>query len=422
MKKISIIGGTIVGNRGAEAMLVTTVEIIRKKYPDAQFYIYSYNCLEDKKVIVGEHITIHSATPLSLVLCLFPLSLMLAVLKFFLPQTLINLFPGLVSDLNNSDLLVDIAGVSFMDGREIFLPFNMLTILPAILMGTPVVKFSQGLGPFKNYLNRLSAKFILSSCKQIFARGNITLGHLNELFPTGKNYQEASDVSFSYPGGAFLSKENIHYVNEVRSRLTNFKNEKMQIVGLCPSSVVFLKLKKADVDYISIWTEAIKMLLLDEKTSVLIFPNASFQGKMESLRNNDLPLIKQIMTKLSNEGVSTERIIGIDKDINTCGIKSLIELCDITVVSRFHAMIASLALSKPVMVLGWSHKYLEVMREFKMEEWVFDYKVEKLDFSSKIVELLATKDECSIQISELLPPVVDQSYKQFAYIFNEILK
>jgi colanic acid/amylovoran biosynthesis protein len=43
--------------------------------------------------------------------------------------------------------LIDLAGVSFIDGREKFLPFNILTILPAMLLGVPVVKFAQAMGP-----------------------------------------------------------------------------------------------------------------------------------------------------------------------------------------------------------------------------------------------------------------------------------
>lgn len=41
-KTIGISGATVWGNRGAEAMLVTTVGQVRERYPDARFYLFSY--------------------------------------------------------------------------------------------------------------------------------------------------------------------------------------------------------------------------------------------------------------------------------------------------------------------------------------------------------------------------------------------
>ena len=39
--------------------------------------------------------------------------------------------PRSVRLLSQCDLLIDLAGVSFIDGREKFLPFNILTLAPA---------------------------------------------------------------------------------------------------------------------------------------------------------------------------------------------------------------------------------------------------------------------------------------------------
>ena len=41
-KTIAIVGGTLWGNRGAEAMLVTTIGRIRRRHPDARFMVFSY--------------------------------------------------------------------------------------------------------------------------------------------------------------------------------------------------------------------------------------------------------------------------------------------------------------------------------------------------------------------------------------------
>ena len=109
---------------------------------------------------------------------------------------------------------------------------------------------------------------------------------------------------------------------------------------------------------------------------VLLFPNATKDEDMSKIRNNDLFPIQKIAERLINSVSpdSSGRILYVDRNINTDGIKQLISHCDLSIVSRFHAMIASLEITLPVIVLGWSHKYLEVMRDFDLAEWVFDYK------------------------------------------------
>ncbi len=66
--------------------------------------------------------------------------------------------------LAESDVLLDIGGITFSDGREKYLPFNILSIWPAMLLGVPVVKLAQAVGPFKNPLNRFLRKDFLFRC------------------------------------------------------------------------------------------------------------------------------------------------------------------------------------------------------------------------------------------------------------------
>jgi len=422
MKKISIIGATIIGNRGAEAMLTATIGRIKEKYPDSEYYIYSYYPDDDRKLLNIPYVNVHSATPVYLSAVLFPLSLIMGFFNFVHLKTMKYLFPKSIKDLYESDVLIDISGVSFMDGREIFLPFNILTIWPAMLMKVPVVKFSQGLGPFEHTITKVTAKYFLSKCKQIFARGEITGQYLKDIFPTSNNYQFAADVAFSHVNTDSLSKENTDYCEEIKMKLISIRGTDDKIIGICPSSVVFAKSQKSNLDYVGKLVHAIVELLKDESIHILLFPNATREKNINTLRNNDLPVIDQIVNRLFEKGVSRDRVTYITKDLNTGGIKSIIQYCDITVVSRFHAMIASLLLAKPVMVLGWSHKYFEVMKQFDMQQWVMDYQSKEANLVPSIFEILENKELLQERIVQKLPVVKQESFKQFEYIFREVLK
>ena len=59
--------------------------------------------------------------------------------------------------------------------------------------------------------------------------------------------------------------------------------------------------------------------------------------------------------------------------MNAAALRVVLEACSCAAVSRFHAMVGTLAIGVPVAVVGWSHKYLEVMKQFGLEEFVFDY-------------------------------------------------
>jgi polysaccharide pyruvyl transferase WcaK-like protein len=273
MKKISIIGATVLGNRGAEAMLGTTIGRIKEKHPDAEFYVYSYYPEDDKKLITDVRITVHSATPLYLVTVLFPFSIVLWFFNLFQLKAVKNILPTSVKDLADSDVLIDLAGVSFMDGRTIFLPFNIMTIWPAMLVGTPVVKFAQGLGSFKQTATKISAKLFLPRCKQLFARGEITQMFLEEFFPTNINYQPAGDVAFSHKQGDSISSENINYSNEIQIKLASIQDNQNSIIGLCPSSVVLSKSQKSGIDYIGTLVQMIENILKEEDTYIFLFPN-----------------------------------------------------------------------------------------------------------------------------------------------------
>src|SRR5690606_35628930 len=115
----------------------------------------------DRRLVDDPRIHIHSATPLALVTWLFPLALVFGLLARVGGRGVLRFAPAAIRALGESICLVDLAGVSFIDGREKFLPFNILTLLPAWLLGTPIAKMPQAMGPFDRTVNRRAARLVL---------------------------------------------------------------------------------------------------------------------------------------------------------------------------------------------------------------------------------------------------------------------
>ncbi|MEW8507328.1 MAG: polysaccharide pyruvyl transferase family protein [Candidatus Thiodiazotropha sp.] len=415
MKSISVIAATVSGNRGAEAMLTTTIGRIRDRHPEANFNIYTYYPKRDRELVKDPRIKVYSADPLYLVSVLLPCSLLLMLLKGLHLNYLTRLTPESVRSLDGSDVLIDLAGVSFIDGREKFLPYNVLTLVPALLFNTPVLKFSQACGPFSNSLNRFLARHTLSRIDQIFARGDTTHQHLHALSLKTCYEEPVADVAFLHQARDMISDENRQQLDALSNRL---KEESRELIGICPSSVLAAMSARKDATYESRIATLCSQLLA-QGYAILLYPNATREGEMAKLRNNDLPVINKIVNQLTANSHKPEPVYHVDFDVNTPGIKQLMGYCRLVMVSRFHAMIAALASGQPVIVLGWSHKYQEVMDFFQLGDLVFDFsRLNSTHMFDTIRDTLENEPAIRQRIERYQEQAKSSSYKQFTYLFN----
>lgn len=413
MTEISVIGATFYGNRGAEAMLTTTISLLKKKQDDLNFNVFSYYQTDDQSLINDEQVHIYSSSPIYLVACLIPCSIIYWLLKKVHLSPVQSLLPKSLRALAKSKALICLAGVSYIDGRNKFLPFNMATILPAIILGVPVVKFSQALGPFNTTTNRLAAKYFLPKCNMIYTRGETTHTHMLKLFPKNGNIQRANDIAFLFRPEHSLT-EPFNGIDDQLNQLTRARNLNKIVIGICPSNVLSITTKNTSWDY-----EQSLRFLIEELVSngyvVAIYPNATRHLHPQKTHNNDLPLLNSIYSEL-NEETQKETIL-FHGPINAEGIYHIISNCDGTITSRFHAMVSSLSIGIPVLVIGWSHKYLEVMNLFGQGDLVIDYKdggTEKIIHNCK--ELINTLETRSMTIQKNLDDVKFSSQSQVDYV------
>ncbi len=412
--RFSLIAATVYGNRGAEAMLETSIGRIRDKFPDARFTVFSYQPEMDSELIRDKAVTVRSSTPAYLVGVLFPLSLLAA--PFARLGKVPRIFPRSVRELAESRALIDLAGVSFIDGRDKYLPFNVLTILPAMLLRTPVFKLAQAVGPFKHPLNRFLAKWLLPKCALVVPRGETTVEHLETIAFPADRMLAGADVAFLFEARDSLSREGGEEADRLAARSLEMRAAGRAVVGLCPSAVLASKAVSEGWDYVGFMAR-LAAGLVEDGHSVLLFPNAT-RARSTKLRNNDLPVIAQIHERLGEAGADVMHVTG---DMNAASLRTVIEACSVVAVSRFHAMVGALSIGVPVAVVGWSHKYLEVMKQFGLEEFVFDYSEHDPEALRAVVErLIGERDAHAAAILDRLPAVRQDSRSQFEEMFRRI--
>lgn len=415
MSTYGVIGGTLWGNRGAEAMVVTTMGQVRRRDPEATFDIWTYQPATDRALLGESADRVFNAKPARLALVHMPLALVvgaLRVIKVRWPQALL---PNDVRALRRERALFDVTGISFHDGRLSVSIYNVVCLWPAILMGVPVIRLSQAMGPFKQPLNRWGARFIMNHSHHSYARGAATAEFVKGLKVRADRWSVAPDVAFGYEDSFSVTTENADRVAAASAELAAVAENGKKVVAVVPSSLVMKSMAGQGEDYVGVLAGLVATLQ-SKGFHVLVAPNATSEGSA-SLRNNDLVPIVALAERLDAvaEGEATNVTI-VDYDVNTESIRALLSACEVVITSRFHAMVAALALGIPTLVIGWSHKYGEVLEMFGCEDDAIDFSEAADKAGDKIEAMIAERAARREKIASHVADVKAASTAQFDVI------
>lgn len=396
--QIAIIGSALSGNKGAAAMLESAIQTLTERFPDAEFTLLSMYPAEDRKQNPYKNLEIVDASPLNLGVGINSWALAHRLLPFA-REAVHNNSPA-VRALKNADVLLDQGGITFVDGREKFLLYNVASILPALNLGVPVVKCAQALGSFKNPVNKWAAKTYLPKMAAIVSRGAVTHEYLMGLGL--KNVTEGADYAFLLD----VTKEDAMLAEQKFD--TKFFSGKTKVVGISPSVVMRKKVDAAGGSYVREMVEFIEYVTNKKGYKVALIPHSVRTGT-DKTHNNDLPLCQEIYNKLADR----KNVLFLDQEMGSQELRYVIGKCDVFVASRFHAMISSLAMKVPTLVIGWSHKYKEVLDMFGLAEWAFGQdKLSREYLQERFDSLDAQSKEVRVKLEDALPGVKKKAYIQ----------
>ena len=401
-KKIVIVGAALSANKGAAAMAESVVEHLHEYVGPAQFTLLTTYPKDDvTKTRDMQDVNVLGLEPLRLACVEFPLALLAAISR------VLHIPCGWIRSrgcraILDSDCVVDVAGISFVDGRGIPITvYNALMTAVPLLLGTPTVKAAQAMGPFRTQPNEFLAKLILPRLAAICARGAGTREHLDEL--KLKNVHDVADLAFTLPTASALP-------TSIEERIASCRN---QYVLVMPSSVVKGLYEKQGGNYVKAMVRLIEEIRRSTGRTVVVAPHSLRIGKPEG-RMNDGPVCDEIIARLKGD----PEVIGISEDLYSAELRRLVADSRVLVTSRFHAMISGLATATPTIVIGWSHKYREVLDLFGATEYGLDAMA--LSDTSRVVDMvndaLDLHDVLEKQLKAALPAVINQSEENFRVI------
>ena len=389
------LGAALSANKGAASMLLALVDHIDDVLPDARLKSLSTYPAQDKVANRSERLEIVPYTPLAMLLVVFPLALLVGLSRLLGLRGQVFARTESMRALMGASVVADLAGISFSDGRGVpTLAYNALMTGIPLLLGVPVVKCSQAMGPLEELPTRLAARLILPRLTTIVARGRRTHEHLTRFGL--HNVEEGADLAFSMQVAEQDEAHAAELVAEVATK---------GYFVVSASSVVEALCQERGIDYVELMAELVEKCSKETGLSAVLIAHSARPGQGPG-RMNDLPVTRAVAEHCAGR-VS---VVHLDRDLDPRVLRAIIGGSRFLIASRFHAMISGLATRTPTVVVGWSHKYREVLTEFGLEDFAIPFS----QFSSDEVADLALKahtnhDEIAGRLAEKLPMIEESS-------------
>jgi len=406
---IAITAASYHGNKGAAAMLQSAIKQLYKKYgPALTIHLMSVYPDSDKNFLPFDFIEVISSKPKQLLFIAFPLALLFWLFRWLSPVCWLLKHNKIILAYTETNIVLDLAGVSFMDSRGFIMnTYAAVTMAIPLLLGLPVVKYSQALGSFRSRYNRMIAKIILPQMALICARGEDTKRYLAEIGIV-ENVKICADGALSMPDDAVVTRE-------VEQLCASDDFYRKHFISLSVSSVVDQRCVKLGIDYRRSMVDFINYLT-DRGYGVLLIANAARLGNNNS-RNNDLQICDAVYNAISNKSM----LRWYHEEMGPEKLRELIGRSIMLIGSRFHAMIAALERKKPALIVGWSHKYKEVLDMFNLGDWMIDYSNFSLPMLiTKFNEVMNQRKKIEQNIAKCLPGLLESSLDNIR-VFSDVI-
>lgn len=309
-------------NKGAELMLRFIVKELRKSIPHVQLVLPKHVYEENIAYCADNHI--------------LPLIGNLKTIKSKIWHLIIKQRRYvLVSEI---DAIIDAAGLRYTDEaifyqdktKQLQQYYNSFT-----KPGCKFIFMPQSFGPFNLTFSQQQIDIVHQRATILYAREETSYNHLTERFPQSSKIKMSPDFTCLYKPQVPMSKI--------------IPDKKM--VYIVPNVRMVTHGEKSEGQYME-FLVAITNYLIKKGESVVL------------LNHQGLP-DEELLVDLNSKISSTLPIIS---NLNADEVKSTIGRAKLLITSRFHGLESGLSQAVPCLCTGWSHKYIEALRDYGMNE------------------------------------------------------
>lgn len=262
------------------------------------------------------------------------------------------------------DLILEMSAISYV-GPPIgsikqILNYRFRYYLCAKFFGKPFLAWTQSYGPFSNFLVKALAKTDLSRQPIIFCRGKDCLDEVTQLLPNAK--------ARSFPDVAVTLEYDSDFGSKYLTEIVDIPSPE-KLVTISPSAVIYSKTKyKGDSNSHAVEISEFCKYLIAKGYVPLLVPH-TYRANQSTPENCDYAVSLIIRDLLSRNGIP---ISIVEEDLSPLELKSIISCAHIHVGARYHSVVAALSSGVPAISLSWHSKYLDLMRLYSLDSFVYD--------------------------------------------------
>ncbi|MCX7927273.1 MAG: polysaccharide pyruvyl transferase family protein [Candidatus Omnitrophica bacterium] len=388
-----LIGQGSCKNRGCEAIVRTTINLLCENFKDCRVVLSSYDYANDKLVNFGNNVKVIS-TESNVWQRLSKDWFLRQIYRIFGKEDFI-IFSEIIRNIEDIDFVLSIGGDNY--SLDYGFPKDLLNLgnLLKNYYNKKLVIWAASIGPFSEDKQLKKIISHLSSVDLITVRESETLRYLDSI-GIYKNVRVTADPAFLLPcDESVFDKSELIFDNSlgfnispILSRYSSEKDNKFII----SESISFLR---KVINHYDIF--------------VLLIPHVSYEGF-----NNDYLFMKEIYRELSN----TSKIKIIDPIYNAMQTKAIISKCRFFIGARTHSTIASLSTKVPTLTIGYSIKSKGINRDLFDN---YDLLINIEEFNSRILfqklNILIDKEaEIRNILSLKIPQMQDLAKKNITYL------
>lgn len=382
-------------NRGCEAIVRCTIDIINRYFGPTKITLMSWDPEFDRATLLPELKNIRIPDVVSRTPQKYSFR---GVAKGIERRILRRIWPGIPSYFSianralysNTDLLISVGGDNFgADEPSHF--FGELALARAY--GAITVIWAASIGPFRN--SRLEKKHANALCKVdiITVREDICLNYLKGIGVVD-NVRRVTDVAFLLPA-----------LSNGTDITLNCKSTRTVGIGM---SALISSFGLSQDKYIEAFAAFGKTLLSDSNTQLVLISHVIKQG------NDDESICRQLASRLPNDG----RVTLIGRNLNASQTKHVIAQCDYFIGARTHSTIASLSSYVPTLSIGYSPKAYGINRDiFGHTDYVLPIaNLNEGSLMEKWLLLCGNRNEIISHLRRQMPTVKRMANQNGAYL------
>lgn len=396
-------------NKGAEAVIVATVHLLRSLIPHAAFTSF-LNCSEGLAQKLALRVIRMKPSPnlprlfgevgslLDLLRCL----MWAGINKYLRIGCSFLITNTRLREYADADVIIYLAMDYYTDDAGVRTVLkHSRDILLGVLLKKPVVIWAASTGPFRNRLSKFAVRFVLNRVSLIMVRDSLSRDFLLEvgvdkshlyltsdpaflLSPVAKErvketcLQEGIDLDAKVTIGVNPSHSFIvpsHMVGKTKrdrylqlmslfgSFLASLLPESLfnHILKMVKRSCLYSAVDAKYADYKTLFAQLIDWLVEEYGADVILIPHDQAGAQLF----DDRVVTREIRELVRHKG----RVVVVTGDYNAEEIKGIIGQCDLFIGARFHAAIAALSQGIPTVCFPYYHKFA-LLSELGQEKYI----------------------------------------------------